>query len=74
MINCCSPSDPSFTGCAVGTNKEGESAGLRLMYPQQGTYFRLAIEQAEAEFGIEGGEVGDKFIFLRSNTEPCCLH
>ena len=55
-INCCSPSDPSFTGCAGLMNKQAVPAGLRLMYPQQGAYFRLAISQAEAEFGLEASD------------------
>lgn len=53
-INCCSSADPNFQLCA---RTQGPArAGIRLMFPEQAQYFKLAVEQAESEYNIRSSE------------------
>lgn len=51
-INCCRSDDPIFSKC-IDLKNEHAHAGLRMMEAGQRNYFRLAVEQAEAAYGIE---------------------
>lgn len=57
--NCCSSADPNFQRCGQSVESlagVNDHAGLRLMFPEQVPYFKLAVEQAEAEFNIKATE------------------
>eukprot|EP00392_Amoebophrya_sp_AT5.2_P015413 g15615.t1 len=56
-INCCRTSDPSFEGCVDrSVSSSPAPAGLRVIFPEQLPYFRLAVEQSEAEYNILAGD------------------
>jgi len=51
-INCCVPSPPASFWCGGHVDDTDAHAGLRWMSDAERPYFRLAIQQAEAEYGI----------------------
>merc|ERR1719199_1199648 len=54
-VNCCNSDDPDFKNCGEVQNPDAR-AGLRLVYPDQNDFFRLAVQQAEAEYDIEASD------------------
>lgn len=52
--DCCRTQDPTFDRCGESADPHAR-AGYRFMLPQQMQYFKLAVEQSEAEYGITAG-------------------
>lgn len=51
-MNCCETGNMDFSKCGAVADDHARS-GIRLMYPEQLPFFKLAVEQSEAQFGIQ---------------------
>jgi len=54
-VNCCETENADFSKCGQVLDRSVRS-GIRLMYPEQVPYFKLAVEQSEARYGIQAAQ------------------
>ncbi|CAD7973832.1 unnamed protein product [Amoebophrya sp. A120] len=72
-VNCCRTGDPSFEGCVDAPTKTAGNArpvkaGMRVVFPEQLPYYRLAVEQAEAEYNFQASS--EQLLFFHFVKDP----